>query len=70
MALLDPLEIDDLRVANSDFTIDIYERIMLEIQHVFSNRTSVTYPEFLSVLMKVMNESNKGEDNYPIWTLN
>ena len=61
VALLDPLEIDDLRLANSDFTIDIYERIMLEIRHVFSNRTSVTYPEFLSVVMKVMNESNKGE---------
>jgi len=61
VALLDPLEIDDLRLANSDFTIDIYERIILEIRHVFSNRTSVTYPEFLSVVMKVMNESNKGE---------
>jgi hypothetical protein len=60
IALLDPLEIDDLRLANADFTIDIYEHIIKEIQTVFVNRANVTYPEFLSIVIKVMAESNKG----------
>jgi hypothetical protein len=60
IALLDPLEIDDLRLANTDFTIDIYEHIIKEIQTVFVNRANVTYPEFLSIVIKVMAESNKG----------
>lgn len=60
-ALLDPLEIDDLRVANSDFTIEVWERIVDEIKREFASRGgTVTYPEFLSVVMKVMKEM-KGE---------
>ena len=59
-ALLDPLEIDDLRLANSDFTIDVWENIVKEIRKEFPNRTAVTYPEFLTVVMRVMREA-KGE---------
>ena len=59
-ALLDPLEIDDLRLANSDFTIDIWENIVKDIRKEFPNRTAVTYPEFLTVVMRVMREA-KGE---------
>ena len=60
-ALLDPLEIDDLRVANTDFTIEVWDRIVREIKSGFgSERDSVTYPEFLTVVMRVMTEM-KGE---------
>ena len=59
-ALLDPVEIDDLRVANSDFTIDIWNKIVDGIKTEFPNRDRVTYPEFLTVVMRVMREA-KGE---------
>lgn len=59
-ALLDPLEIDDLRLANSDFTIDVWHNIVKEIRNQFQNRAAVTYPEFLSVVMRVMRET-RGE---------
>jgi hypothetical protein len=61
-ALLDPLEIDDLRFANSDFTVDIWNKIMEEIRNEFTARgiASVTYPQFLSVVMRVMKDV-KGE---------
>lgn len=59
-ALLDPLEIDDLRLANSDFTIDVWEKIAAEIQSEFRSREVVTYPEFLTVVMRVMKDL-KGE---------
>lgn len=59
-ALLDPLEIDDLRLANSDFTIDIWEKVVKEIRNNFPNRTAVTYPEFLTVVMRVMREAKGG----------
>eukprot|EP00571_Detonula_confervacea_P002232 CAMPEP_0172329554 /NCGR_PEP_ID=MMETSP1058-20130122/60946_1 /TAXON_ID=83371 /ORGANISM="Detonula confervacea, Strain CCMP 353" /LENGTH=353 /DNA_ID=CAMNT_0013046735 /DNA_START=284 /DNA_END=1345 /DNA_ORIENTATION=- len=60
IALLDPLEIDDLRVANSDFTIEVWEKVVEEIKREFPSRDAVTYPEFLSVVMRVMREA-KGE---------
>ena len=59
-ALLDPLEIDDLRLANSDFTTDVWEKVVKEIRKSFPNRTAVTYPEFLTVVIRAMRES-KGE---------
>ena len=59
-ALLDPLEIDDLRLANSDFTIDVWEKVVKEIRNSLPNRTAVTYPEFLTVVIRAMRES-KGE---------
>ncbi|KAL7534152.1 hypothetical protein ACHAXR_005664 [Thalassiosira sp. AJA248-18] len=60
-ALLDPLEIDDLRMANSDFTVEVWEKIVEEIKRDFSpSRDTVTYPEFLTVVVRVMREM-KGE---------
>lgn len=62
MALLDPLEIDDLRRANSEFTMTVWNTIVEEIKNEFIDRgiTSVTYPQFLSVVMGVMKDM-KGE---------
>lgn len=60
IALLDPLEIDDLRLANSEFTVEVWERIVEETKREFGSRDSVTYPEFLSVVVRVMREL-KGE---------
>lgn len=59
-ALLDPLEIDDLRLANEDFTIEIWDDIVKEMKRTFPNRSAVTYPEFLSLVMNVMKKA-KGE---------
>jgi len=53
-AVLDPLEIDDLRCANADFTIDVWESIVIELKKEFGGREKVTYPEFLSVVTRVM----------------
>ena len=59
-SLLDPLEIEDLRLANADFTIDVWYKAVKEIKNKFPGRDSISYPEFLSVVMKVMREV-KGE---------
>ena len=60
-SLLDPLEIEDLRIANSDFTIDVWYKIVNEIKKEFPNRNDkITYPEFLSVVLRVM-RGIKGE---------
>ena len=61
-ALLDPLEIDDLRRANTDFTIDVWNTIVERVKNEFIARgvSSVTYPQFLSLVMSVMKEM-KGE---------
>ena len=59
-SLLDPLEIEDLRLANADFTIDVWYKIVKEIKNQFPGKDSISYPEFLSVVMKVMREV-KGE---------
>ncbi|KAL3822513.1 hypothetical protein ACHAXA_001978 [Cyclostephanos tholiformis] len=55
-ALLDPLEIDDLRLANQDFTIKVWEDIVRELRRIFPHRRSVTYPEFLTVVTRVMRD--------------
>ncbi|KAL7455285.1 hypothetical protein ACHAWC_006843 [Mediolabrus comicus] len=61
-ALLDPLEIDDLRRANTDFTIAVWNTIVERVKNEFIARgvSSVTYPQFLSLVMSVMKEM-KGE---------
>ena len=59
-SLLDPLEIDDLRVANVDFNMNVWNKIVGEIKREFPNRTELLYTEFLSVVMKVM-KGMKGE---------
>lgn len=59
-ALLDPLEIDDLRLSNSEFTIEVWEEIAEEVRREFPDRDAVPYPEFLSTVMRKMRET-KGE---------
>ena len=62
-SLLDPLEIDDLRLANQDFTIEVWEAIIRELREAFPSDDrrrgggegrAVTYPEFLSVVTRAM----------------
>jgi len=61
-ALLDPLEIEDLRCANSDFDVHVWNAIVDEIKTEFVARgiVTMTYPQFLSVVMRVMKD-RKGE---------
>ena len=62
-ALLDPLEIDDLRTANAGLTIGVWDAIVEEIKKEFIDARgvhSVTYPQFLSLVIKVMKDV-KGE---------
>ncbi|KAL7462649.1 hypothetical protein ACHAXS_003026 [Conticribra weissflogii] len=59
-SILDPMEIDDLRAANSDFTMEVWENIVEELKVVFPNGKA-TYPEFLSVVVRVM-RGLKGEE--------
>lgn len=61
-ALLDPLEIEDLRCANSDFDVQAWNAIVEEIKTEFVARGIVrmTYPQFLSLVMRVMKDT-KGE---------
>jgi len=56
-ALLDPLEIDDLRLSNSNFTLEVWEKIVEEARKQFASRNNkATYPEFLSLVKKGMRE--------------
>lgn len=61
-SILDPLEIDDLRVANSDFTVDVWEKIVerVKVEFIDRGRRNVNYAEFLSLVMHCMKEM-KGE---------
>ena len=52
-ALLDPLEIDDLRVANSELTVEVYERIMADVYSAFPGGRA-SYEDFVSVVMTTM----------------
>ena len=58
-ALLDPLEIDDLRVANSQLTPEVFERIM-EACHEAFPAGMASYEDFVSVVMTTM-RGIKGE---------
>lgn len=59
-ALLDPLEIEDLRLSNSEMTIEVWENVAEEVRRQFASRDKVTYPEFLSVVTKVMRDRKGG----------
>lgn len=60
-ALLDPLEIDELRLANPDFTIEVWEKIAEEVKKEFGQgRDGATYPEFLTMVTRAM-KGLKGE---------
>jgi len=59
-SILDPMEIDDLRAANSEFNLEVWETIVEELKMVTPNGKA-TYPEFLSVVVRVMRKL-KGEE--------
>ena len=58
-SLLDPLEIDDLRVANSELTVEVYEKIMTDVYAAFPGGLA-SYEDFVSVVMTTM-RGLKGE---------
>lgn len=58
-SLLDPSEIDDLRFINSQFSPDIFKRIMQDAISSFPNGET-TYPNFLSTVLQTIKEV-KGE---------
>lgn len=50
---LDPLEVDDLRVANSQLTPEVFRDIMEDVQETFPEGTA-TYTDFVSCVRKNM----------------
>lgn len=52
-AALDPLEVDDLRVANSELTPEVFRTIMADVQETFPEDTA-TYQDFVSCVRKTM----------------
>ena len=58
-SLLDPLEIEDLRVANSELTVEVYEKIMADVYAAFPSGQA-SYEDFVSVVMTTM-RGLKGE---------
>jgi len=59
-SILDPCEIDDLRIANSEFTPEVYFKLLQTIRQNFPTGEA-TYADFLSTLLKVMRDM-KGEE--------
>ena len=63
-AALDPVEIDDLRVANSELQVDVFRTIMQQVQHAFPTPTpllspspspqEITYEEFSQQVRRTM----------------
>ena len=58
-AILDPLEIDDLRAANSELSVEVYERILADVYAAFPGGRA-SYEDFVSVVMTTM-RGLKGE---------
>lgn len=52
-AALDPMEIDDLRVANSELSPEVFRIIMQDLQDTFP-QGSATYPEFVKCVRTTM----------------
>ena len=50
---MDPLEVDDLRVANSELTPEVFRIIMADVQEAFPEGTA-TYQDFVSSVRKTM----------------
>ncbi|GKY98626.1 hypothetical protein MPSEU_000819300 [Mayamaea pseudoterrestris] len=53
-ASLDPLEIEDLRVANSEFDLPVFHEIIKELEEAFPHQTSITYSEFVNQVRQTM----------------
>lgn len=59
-ASLDPLEIDDLRVANSELDLKVFQTILRDVTEAFPHQARVTYHEFVDQVKKTM-KGLKGE---------
>jgi uncharacterized membrane protein YwzB len=53
-ASLDPLEIDDLREANSELDLQVYQTILNELVATFGQQQSITYTQFVQQVRKTM----------------
>lgn len=58
--ILDPLEIDDLRTANSELTLQVYQTIMKDVLEAFPEG-QCTYADFIRVVRQTM-ANLKGEN--------
>jgi hypothetical protein len=61
---LDPLEIDDLRTANSELTVQVFRDIMKDVTERFPDHQNVTYADFIAAVRRNM-VAMKG-DNFTI----
>ena len=61
---LDPLEIDDLRIANSELTVQVFRDIMKDVTERFPDHQNVTYADFITAVRRNM-VAMKG-DNFTI----
>jgi len=58
-SVLDPMEVNEIRFANTDFTADIYNEIVITLYKQFaSNTTELNYEEFVPAVMTFL-EGNK-----------
>eukprot|EP00586_Coscinodiscus_wailesii_P015206 CAMPEP_0172510436 /NCGR_PEP_ID=MMETSP1066-20121228/228407_1 /TAXON_ID=671091 /ORGANISM="Coscinodiscus wailesii, Strain CCMP2513" /LENGTH=389 /DNA_ID=CAMNT_0013289365 /DNA_START=63 /DNA_END=1232 /DNA_ORIENTATION=+ len=55
-SLLDPLEIDDLRLANEEFSEDVFRTIYKNVRDAFPSKDAVRYLDFVSVVVQTMRE--------------
>jgi hypothetical protein len=53
-APLDPLEIDDLRTANSELTVQVFRDIIKDVSERFPDHQSVTYEDFIAAVRRTM----------------
>jgi hypothetical protein len=61
---LDPLEIDDLRTANSELNVQVFRDIMKDVTERFPDHQNVTYADFITAVRRNM-MAMKG-DNFTI----
>jgi len=59
-SILDPMEIDDLRIANDELTVDVFERMMKRVYSV--GKPSMSYAQFISMVKDEMQNEGKGPE--------
>mmetsp|Transcript_2926 Transcript_2926/g.4621 ORF Transcript_2926/g.4621 Transcript_2926/m.4621 type:complete len:406 (-) Transcript_2926:376-1593(-) len=59
-SILDPLEIDDLRIANDELTVDVFERMMKRVYN--AGKPSMSYAQFISMVKDEMQNEGKGPE--------
>lgn len=59
-SILDPLEIDDLRIANDELTVDVFERVTKRVYN--AGKSSMSYVQFVSMVKNEMQNEGKGPE--------